>query len=103
MYKLKPNLFRLTTLIMVVSLFSACTPNPVVQNKEICTKQPKLEGCKQQDSNSGGRSYSGGGGYRGNYSQPHVSSPGSTGTKGTTSFKGRTGFGSFGRGGFGLG
>ena len=113
MSELKPNLFRMAVIIMVASLFTACTPRPTVQNQKICKQQPSLEQCQDESQ------YGGGGGYiftnngrsgsrRSNYgkssnSRSGVSSPGSTGIKGGNSFSGKTGFGSFGRGGFGLG
>lgn len=113
MSELKPNLFRMAVIIMVTSLFTACTPRPIVQNQKNCKQQPSLEQCKhesQYGGNSGyifinnGRSGSRPSDYgKSSNSRPRVSSPGSTGIKGGNSFSGKTGFGSFGRGGFGLG
>jgi hypothetical protein len=112
MHKLKPNLFKLAVFFMTASLFTACTPAPLVTNKEDCQKPPRVEECRQSNQHPGGSGYvsisrggsrSNTGGENSKTSGPGVFAPKSTGAKGNSSFSGRTGFGSFGRGGFGLG
>jgi hypothetical protein len=112
MHKLKPNLLKLAVFIMAASLFTACTPAPLVNNKEDCQKPPQVEECRRSNQHPGGSGYvsisRGGsrsniGGENSKTSGSGVSFPKSSRVLGNPFFSGRTGFGSFGRGGFGLG
>lgn len=112
MDKLKPNLLKLTVALVTTSLFAACTPTPIVPNAQVCRQQPRSPECKElgQGHNGGGfiRTGSGRSGSTSerskmNSGSSRVSSPHSPRTQGNPLFGGKTGFGSFGRGGFGLG
>lgn len=113
MHKLKPNSFKLAVFIMAASLLTACTPTPLATNKEDCPLGAQVEECRQRSQYGGSSGYVpfGAGSNRrinnsssnSRFSEPRARSGNLTGAKGSSKFSGRTGFGSFGRGGFGLG
>jgi hypothetical protein len=110
MNSLRPSLLKIITLLMISSLAVACNPTPKYTKEECNAQAQKQEYAKECFKHyPPGQSYfvqSGGnyGGYSGGgYYSPVKGKPGSFAPVKAPSFSGRSGFGSFGRGGFGLG
>ncbi|WP_127024431.1 hypothetical protein [Chroococcidiopsis cubana] len=101
----------MTVALVTTALFTACTPTPIVRNDGVCRQQPQSPECKElgQGHHGGGfiRTGSGRSGSTSERSNTNSRSsrvsPNSPRTQGSPFFGGKTGFGSFGRGGFGLG